>query len=290
MISLTRRAVVAGIAAAPLAARAAGPREAGRDDFRLAALERVSGGGRLGVVIVDTGNGGHTAYRANERFPMCSTFKLLAAGYALRRVDQRLESLDRQIAIPATGLLSNSPTTQQHGGAMMTVAALCEAAMTVSDNTAANLLLASFGGPAGLTGFVGTLEDHVTRLDRTEPDLNEGRIGDVRDTTTPEAMARTLRRLALGGALSPTSRALLVRWLVGNKTGDTRLRAGLPAGWVVGDKTGTADDNGTSNDIAVIWPPDRAPMIVTVYLTQSKLDGGARNALIAEVGKIAAAV
>lgn len=254
----------------------------------LAKLQRADGG-RLGVAALDTGSGKRIAFRADERFPMCSTFKMLAAGYVLSRVDHKQESLDRRVIFTKDDLVSYSPATEkQVGGEGMSIAELCEAAVTLSDNTAANLLLASFGGPAALTAFARSLGDAVTRLDRIEPALNEGAAGDPRDTTSPVSMLHNLNTLVLDPTLSRASRDLLIAWLVGNKTGDMRLRAGLPAGWRVGDKTGTGE-NGTANDIAVIWPPQRAPILLTVYLTESKTSPEARNALIAEVGRLVAA-
>ena len=163
---------------------------------------------------------------------------------------------------------------------------LCEAAVSQSDNAAANLLVTSLGGPPQVTAFARSLGDLVTRLDRVEPDLNEGREGDVRDTTTPQAMALNLQALSLGNALSQASRDLLVAWLVGNKTGDTRIRAGLPTGWRVGDKTGSGS-NGTTNDVAVIWPQQRAPVIISVYLTQAKVSADKQNATIAAATRAA---
>ena len=248
----------------------------------------VESGGRLGVAVLDTLSGDRAGRRVDERFPMCSTFKLLAAAAVLARVDANRERLDRRIRFEASEVVVNSPITKdRHGGAGMSLVELCEAAMTVSDNTAGNLLLASLGGPAGLTAYARSLGDTVTRLDRIEPELNEAIPGDPRDTTTPAAMLANLHTLALENTLSAKSRDQLLQWLVGNKTGDTRLRAGLPAGWRVGDKTG-AGESGTTNDVGLIWPPDRAPVIVSVYLTGTSATGERRNAALAAVGRAVA--
>jgi beta-lactamase class A len=171
----------------------------------------------------------------------------------------------------------------------MTITALCDAAMTLSDNTAANLLLRSIGGPAGVTAFARSMGDSMTRLDRIEPTMSEAVPGDARDTSTPLAMLTDLRSLAIGDALAPASRPRLVGWLVANQTGDQRLRAGLPKGWKIGDKTGSGD-HGTTNDLAIAWPDGRAPVLVSVYLTGANGDDDARNATIAAVGKHVAAV
>jgi beta-lactamase class A len=253
----------------------------------IARIESESGG-RLGVAALDTLTEARFGHRADERFPMCSTFKLLAAAAILARVDAKQERLDRLIEFAAADVVVNSPVTKDHVGAPgMSLEELCEAAMTMSDNTAGNLLLASLGGPEGLTAYARSLGDTVTRLDRIEPELNEATPGDVRDTTTPAAMVANMRALTLDKALSATSREQLVRWLIGNKTGDTRLRAGLPAGWRVGDKTGSGE-RGTTNDVGVFWPPDRAPVIVSIYLTQTAASPTQRNATLAAVGRAVA--
>ena len=256
----------------------------------IAALEARSGG-RLGVAALDTQTGAAFAHRGDERFPMCSTFKALVAGLVLARVDQGRERLDRRIRYGRDVLITHSPATEKHVGEGMTVGALCEATVTLSDNAAANLLLDTFGGPPALTAFVRTLGDKVTRLDRREPELNIVKPGDQRDTTSPRAMLGSLRALTLGTALSPASRQQLAAWLVANQTGDKRLRAGLPAGWKVGDKTGSWGDGkgGTTNDIAVIWPPGRAPILITAYLNGSTLPDDQRSAVIAEVARIVVA-
>lgn len=253
---------------------------------RLRAIEAGSGG-RLGVYIVDTATGASVSHRAGERFPMCSTFKVLAAALVLQRVDAGHEQLDRRIPYGREVLVPHSPVTERHVGAGMTLAQLCEATITTSDNAAANLILQSYGGPAALTAYMRTLGDTHTRLDRTEPSLNEATPGDLRDTTTPAAMVASLQRLLLGDALAAPSRAQLTQWMVANTTGDARLRAGLPTGWRVGDKTG-AGALGTNNDVAIFWPPGRAPWLVAAYLTQTAQPMAQSNSVLAEVAKLAA--
>lgn len=251
-------------------------------------LERRNGG-RLGVAMLDTSVGRRVAYRGDERFPMCSTFKFLAAALMLARVDRAEESLDRRIVYSAGDLVTYSPATKQHAGpGGMTVDAICAAAMTLSDNTAGNLMLASFGGPEGLTAFLRTLGDPVTRLDRIETALNEGTPGDPRDTTSPLAMLATMQKLVTGDVLTAASRERLVGWMLASKTGDKRLKAGMPASWRAGDKTGTGG-HGSANDIAVAWPPGSAPVFVTAYYTGSTIPDEARSAVIADAGRIATA-
>ncbi|MCM5682804.1 class A beta-lactamase [Schlegelella sp. S2-27] len=241
--------------------------------------------GRLGVAVLDSGTGQLQGHRLDERFPMCSTFKWLAGAYVLQRVDAGEERLDRRIRYGRDVLLPHSPITEKHvGGDGMTLAGLCEATITLSDNAAANLILQTFGGPQGLTRYVRTLGDGVTRLDRTEPELNEGTPGDPRDTTTPRAMAQLLRTVMLGDALSARSRAQLVQWMQDCKTNGKRLGAHLPAGWKVGSKTGTGA-RGTTNDVGVYWPPGRAPIVVAAYLTEAAAAEDARNGAIARVAK-----
>ncbi len=250
----------------------------------MAQLEAKSGG-RLGVSLIDTKNGAMAHHRGHERFPMCSTFKVLASAALLKSMGAKLDGLQRRIRLEASDIVENSPVTREHvGGQGMSLAELCDAAITRSDNTAGNLLLKNIGGTAGLTNFARSLGDKVTRLDRIEPELNEAAPGDPRDTTTPNAMASNFRSLLLGDVLNPAARDLLTKWLIANRTGDSRLRAGLPQGWRVGDKTG-AGEHGTTNDVAVVWPAMRPPLIVAVYLTGATLDPSGRNDIIASVGR-----
>ncbi|WP_394789035.1 class A beta-lactamase [Rhodoferax sp.] len=245
--------------------------------------------GRLGVAMLDTASGASYAYRGAERFAMCSTFKFLVAAQILARVDQGQESLERRIAVTASDMVPYAPVTQPRvGGAPMSVAELCEAIITLSDNPAANLLLHSFGGPPTLTAYARSLGDTQTRLDRTEPSLNQAEPCDPRDTTTPQAMLQNLQKIVLGDALSPASREHITRWLRDCQTGDRKLRALLPAGWRVADKTG-AGGHGSNNDIGLLWPPGRAPILVTSYLTASSADAPTRDLALARVGQWVAA-
>lgn len=242
-------------------------------------------GCRLGVSIIDMETERRWEYRGGERFPMCSTFKMLAAAAVLARVDAGREDLDRRIPVTADDMVTYAPVTEKRvGGEPMSLAELCEATVTLSDNPAANLILRTLGGPGGITAYARTLGDDVTRLDRWETELNEATPGDPRDTTTPDAMASNLRILATGEALSPSSRDILLGWLIGCKTGDAKLRAGLPQGWRVGDKTG-GGAHGTNNDVGIVWPPGRRPVIAAVYVTETEASLDRRNAAIADVGR-----
>ena len=278
---LRRRAFVLGLAALAAAGRAqaAAPSDRlTRASDRLSALE-TSAGGRLGVAVIDSGSGATLLHRADERFPMCSTFKLLASAAALKRVDAGADVLERFIPYGPADLLDYAPVTKAHldsGG--MTLGALCAAAIDWSDNAAANLILNAIGGPAGFTAFARSLGNSVTRLDRDEPTLNTAVPGDPRDTTSPLAMARDLQTVLLGGVLSEASRTRLEAWLVADKVGDKRLRAGLPPNWGIGDKTGSGD-HGTANTIAILRPPGRAPLLAAVYYTEGPNSMDARNAV-----------
>ncbi|WP_431311052.1 class A beta-lactamase [Methylobacterium nigriterrae] len=285
---LTRRRLMVSIGGAlavgPGPAGAAAPDDLAR---RFAAIEGRSGG-RLGVAVLDLRTGAGAGYRPDERFPMCSTFKLLAAAAVLAQVDAGREALERRVAYGAADLVEYSPVTKARlGEGAMPLADLCEAALTLSDNTAGNLLLAAIGGPAGLTDYARSLGDMWTRLDRVEPDLNEARPDDPRDTTTPAAMLADLRRLVLGDALAPASRERLAGWLSANRTGGSRLRARLPAGWRVGDKTGSGD-RGTANDVGILWPPAGEPILVAAFLTGTDAPAEARSATLAAVGEAVA--
>ncbi|MBM7045330.1 MULTISPECIES: class A beta-lactamase [Rhizobium] len=254
-------------------------------DKQLADLEKKTGG-RLGVSVLDTETNISLGHREEERFPLCSTYKALAVGFVLARVDQGVEKLDRRVTYGKDAVVTYSPETEKHAGTDgMTIAELCGAAVMLSDNTAGNLLLQSFGGPAALTSWLRTTGDTETRLDRNEPDVNQAIKDDPRDTTTPDAMLDTIGLLTLGNTLSETSRDQLINWLVGNTTGDNRLRAGLPKEWKVGDKTGTGN-NGSFADIAVIWPPDRGPILVTTFVAEGTAPAKDIEAVFADVGKI----
>jgi len=307
---LTRGVVAAaGAAALPRILRAEASRGFSGLRESLAKLEK-SCGGRLGVSVIDTATGERGGYRADERFPMCSTHKMLLAAAVLKRVDAGQEHLDRAIAVPAKALVHYSPVTGEHAGGEMTVADLCDAMLTLSDNTGANLLLETIGGPQGYTRFARSIGDPVTRLDRTETSLNESLPGDPRDTTTPAAMVQDMRKLLLGDVLSTDSRQRLLQWMESNKTGDHSLRAGLPHDWLVGDKTGS-NLSTTTNDIAIVFPVEshaskrslhgaprsnEAPrsngmpaVLIAAYLTECAGPEERRDAVLADVGRMVAA-
>jgi beta-lactamase class A len=242
----------------------------------------------LGVAALDTATGQRLSHRSGERFPMCSTFKLLAAAAILENVDRGTERLDRWITYTQSDLLEYAPVTRANvskGG--MAVSDLCAAAVELSDNTAGNLLLAAIGGPKGLTEFARSLGDLVTRLDRTEPTLNTAIPGDPRDTTSPSAIVADLNALLNKGALAKTSRDTLMAWLNNCKTAAKRIPAGLPPNWKSGDKTGTGD-NGTANDVAVLQRPGKAPILVAAYYTGSSAAPAVRDSVLADVGRIVA--
>ncbi|MBY8827104.1 class A beta-lactamase [Hephaestia mangrovi] len=279
-----RRMVVGGALAAGLVgvagARAAVP--------GLADLAQRSGG-RLGVFALDTGSGRSIGHDADSRYALCSTFKVLLGAAVLARVDAGGLALDTPLAFTDADVLAYAPVTKQHLAThRLTVAEACAAAIELSDNSAANLLLHRIGGPAGLTRFIRGAGDNITRLDRYETALNLVPPGEVRDTTTPRAMAGLLQTLLLGKTLLPQSRKQLLRWMVACQTGKAKLRAGLPAGWLVGDKTGNSGD-GKINDAAIAIPPHRSPILIASYLDAPKLDAAAVDAIHAGVGRAVAA-
>jgi beta-lactamase class A len=255
---------------------------------RVTALERDLGG-RVGVAAIDTGNGQRIGYRQAERFPMCSTFKFLAVAAILQSVDKNEERLSRRISYSSADLLDWAPITKEHVHDGMTLEALCAAAIEYSDNTAGNLLLQPIGGPAKLTEYVRSLGDPVTRLDRVEPSLNSAVDGDDRDTTSPDSMLRDMNVLLLGDRLSEASRQRFEAWLDANVVGAERLRAGFPSSWQVGDKTGSGA-NGAAGDIAIVRPPNRAPILVAVYLVGSTRSTRDLDFAFAEIGRIIADV
>jgi beta-lactamase class A len=242
-------------------------------------------GGRVGVAALDAASDRQVLYRADERFAMCSTFKVLLAAAVLHRVERSEEQLTRVIRYSAADIQSHAPVTKENlhdGKGEMTVEALCDAIIRYSDNTAANLLLDTMGGPAGLTSYARSLGDDVTRLDRKEEELNTAIPGDERDTTSPAAMLHSLRAVLLGAALTPASREKLEGWMVGNTTGAKMIRAGLPDGWQVGDKTGRGANSAT-NDIAIIRPPGRAPILLCIYTAEGRAELAEREKAIADV-------
>jgi beta-lactamase class A len=247
----------------------------------LAKLETESGG-RLGVAALNTADGRQLLHRADERFPFCSTFKTMLSAAVLAKEPSLLK---KRVAYSKSDLVAYSPVAGKHVGKGMTVAALCEATIQYSDNAAANLLMKQIGGPAAVTAFARSIGDNEFRLDRMETELNTAVPGDPRDTTTPAAMAASLHKLVLGDGLPPAQRKQLKDWMLGNTTGDTRIRAGVPSNWQVADKTGTGE-HGTTNDIAVLWPPGRAPIVLVTYLTQPGKDDKPRSEIIAEAAKI----
>lgn len=291
MNSLSRRqALLAGSA---LLLPAIGRAEA--LDKPLAALEQRIGG-RLGVALLDTATGATTGHRADQRFGMCSTFKLPLAAVILREIDQGRLRFDQFVPYTKADFVPHTPVTGRHladGG--MTVGALAEAAQTTSDNLAANLLLKLIDGPAGLTRRLRELGDPTTRIDRIEPAMNIVLPGEVHDTTTPAAMASTVARIATGDWLTPASRERLLGWMIATDTGLKRLRAGFPTDWRAGDKTGTYFAKGMAgkyNDLAITWPPGRAPLIVTAFYETAKPADELSDkeaGILAEVGRIAAA-
>lgn len=239
-------------------------------------------GARLGVYALDTWTGRTITYRADDRFAYASTFKALAAGVLLRDG----ADLDKVITYRAADLQDYSPVTSKHVATGMTLRDIIDAALRYSDNTAANLMLAQLGGPAGVQGQLRGLGDATTHVDRTEPSLNDAVPGDVRDTTTPRAIATDLRRFVLGDALSADKRQELTDWLVANTTGGPYIRAGVPTSWRVGDKTGNGG-YGTRDDIAVAWPPHGSPVVIAVLSDRGKPNAPSADTLIADATKTA---
>lgn len=279
----TRRTLIAGaaaLAALPAFAQGKGPFD------RI----RAETGGRLGLAVYDTGTGRRYFDGAEARFAMCSTFKVPLVAAVLARVDRGELDLAREIRFSEADLLDYAPVVKANlAKGALSIGALCEAAVVMSDNSAANLLFGQIAGPRGLTKFIREAGDTITRSDRDEPSLNLVRDGEVRDTTTPEAMLWLMNRLLLGDVLSAASRAKLIGWMEASPTGKDRLRAGLPKSWRVGDKTGTSGE-GYFNDIAIAMPPERKPILIACYLDAPGLDGAKANAAHAKVGELVGAL
>ncbi len=240
---------------------------------------------KVGLAVHDTGSGRTWLHNADDRFPMASTFKALACASLLDAGPQKLATT---VTIAEGDLQSYATVTRTMVGRPVTASELCAITLRTSDNTAANKVLEVLGGPAAVTSFLRSIVDATTRLDRTEPELNEGRPGDPRDTTTPGAIADTMNRLILGTALEVGARRQLAEWLVANEVGGPLLRAGIPADWRIADRTG-AGGFGTRGVVAVMWPPARAPIVAAIYVTATDASMDARNAAIAGIGRAIAA-
>ena len=288
-----RHALAGGLATLPILA--AIPAEAqttptGAAEARLQDIEQRNPG-RICVAILDVASGKRIEHRADEPILLCSTFKVLAAAKILQRVDAGLEKLDRRVIFAKSDVVDYSPITGERAGDPgMTVSEICEAALVHSDNTAGNLMLASFGGPGAITAFCRDMGDKFTRIDRAETEMNypDG-PNDRRDTTTAAAMAENLRKLFFTDVLSNRSRAKLAAWMITCTTGDARLRAGLPKYWLTAGKTGTNNDKfGNANDVAVVCPTDRPPLIISAYCEIPGIRAEQRNAIVAEIGRVAA--
>ncbi|MEO8017364.1 MAG: class A beta-lactamase [Pseudomonadota bacterium] len=282
----TRRALLVASAAATFSSGASAAESADKALKRI--HERI--GGRLGVHVLDSQSGRRIGFDQDSRYAMASTFKLPLAAALLWQVDRKAFSLDRPMPIAKNNLVSHSPAVEaklQAGATIMTIRELCAAAMMLSDNAAANVLLNGIGGPQALTAFFRTLGDSTSRLDRIEPELNSNLPGDLRDTSTPHAMVDLMLKIFTQNVLSLTARALLIDWMAGARTGLDRVRAGIPKSWNAGDKTG-GGANGAINDLVIAYPPGRRPIFVAVYMSESKLSAVELNAAHAEIGSIVA--
>nr|WP_113969713.1 class A beta-lactamase [Rossellomorea aquimaris] len=238
---------------------------------------------RLGVYAIDTGTNRTVAYRPDERFAYSSTFKALAAGLVVQQ--NSMDELDEVITYTRDDLVTYSPITEQYVDTGMTLREISDAAIRYSDNTAGNLLLQELGGPDGFENVLRKIGDHVTEADRYETDLNSAIPGDIRDTSTARALATNLKALTVDGVLPHDKRTLLTDWMRGNTTGDELIRAAVPKGWEVGDKTG-AGGYGTRNDIAIVWPPNRDPIIIAILSSRDTEDAAYDNELIARAAKV----
>jgi beta-lactamase class A len=284
MAPVSRRHLLAAGAAFSLAGCSAEVNKAMDLTSRMLEIKKRHGG-RIGVSALQGTKS--VNLDSGERFAMCSTFKWVLAAAILQQVDQGKLSLGKEIAYGQKDLLDYAPVTEAHvGDGKMAIGDLCAAAVELSDNTAANLLLPLVGGPAGLTQFVRGLGDATTRFDRTEPTLNTNVAGDDRDTTTPQAMALLLKTVFTGTVLKPASLDRLKAWMIATSTGQKRIRSVVPAGWTAGDKTGTGE-NGAVNDVAVIWPDKGDPIFMAIYTSGGTLDAAGREAIVADTAKLA---
>lgn len=241
--------------------------------------------GRIGVAALDSANGHTIVHRADERFPLCSSFKLMLSAAILKESTRTPDLLNKRLHYNKSALIHHSPVTEKHLADGMLISELCEATIQYSDNAAANLLMRELGGPKAVTAFARSIGDDVFRVDRYETMMSASVPGDVRDTSSPNAMMQSMRKLTVGDALSPQHRDQLLSWLRGNTTGANRIRAGVPVDWQVADKTGTGD-YGTAADVAIVYPINRAPIFIAIYMTQDKKDAEVREDLLAAATRI----
>lgn len=251
---------------------------------KLAALE-ASADGRIGIAAIDTANNTAIQYRADERFPLCSTSKLMGVAAVLKQSMKDNDLLNQKVTYTEKDIVSYSPITEKNLAKGMTVSELCMATMTYSDNSAMNLLLKKIGGAGAVNTFARSVGDNKFRLDRPEPELNSAIPGDPRDTSTPAAMQKSLQQLGLGNVLAAAQQKQLQTWLKENTTGNSRIRAAVPKNWVVGDKTGTGE-YGTTNDVGIIWPKNCPPIVVAIYFTQNKKEAKPKDDVIASATQL----
>lgn len=283
---ITRRELISAVVAAAIAADA---QAAERPETALKNIQKRIGG-RLGVHVLDSQSGRRFGIDENSRYAMASTFKVALAASLLWQVDRKAFTLEHRLPIAKSDLLPNSPAVEvklMSTADAMTVRELLAAAVAQGDNAATNILLRAMGGPSAVTEFFRTLGDMTTRLDRFEIELNSNIADDPRDTTTPRAMVDSLLAIFTRDVLALPSRALLIDWMTASKTGQDRLRAGLPKSWNSGDKSGSGA-NGAVNDVAITYPPGRRPIFIAVYMSDSKLTTPELNAAHAEIGRIVA--
>jgi len=280
---ISRRSVVGLV----LAAATSAPINAASAQRTLKAIHKRIGG-RLGVHVLDSQSGRRIGYNDGQRYAMASTFKLSLAAALLWQVSRGAFPLAHKLPVSREDVVSHSPVVEAalaSGTSDMSIQELCAAAVVHSDNTAANILLKGIGGPQAFTQFMRTIGDEVTRLDRFETMLNSNLPGDERDTTTPRAMVDSMLKIFTQDVLTVPSRAMLIDWIGQSKTGLDRVRAGLPKSWQSGDKTGTSQ-NGAVNDLVLTYPPGRRPILIAVYMSESKLDTSTLKAAHAEIGKL----
>lgn len=238
----------------------------------------------IGVFVLDTQNGEYWGYNSNKRFPLTSTFKTIACAKLLYDAEQGKVNPNSTVEIKKADLVSYSPVIEKQVGQSITLDDACFATMTTSDNTAANIILSAVGGPEGVTDFLRQIGDKKTRLDRTEPELNEAKLGDLRDSTTPKAIAGTLNKLLFGSALSEMNQKKLKSWMVNNQVTGNLLRSVLPAGWSIADRSG-AGGFGARSITAVVWSEHQSPIIVSIYLAQTEASMAGRNDAIVKIGR-----
>ncbi len=242
---------------------------------------------RVGVFAVNTANDYVIEYRANEVFPTGCTSQVIGVSAVLKKSMSDPSLLLTNIKFSEEELEEWSPLTRKYVTTGMQIQDLCAASISFSDNTSMNLLLKIIGGVQGMNDFAQSIGDLSFRQDNDWPaEAFSGGVNNLKDSSTPKSMVESLRKLTIGEVLDKSQRDLLITWLIGTQTGAYRIRSAIPNAWVVGNKTGTGAAYGSTNDLAIVWPPNHAPILLGIYYTNNNEHAKKREDIVADATRI----